>query len=370
MATLLKRPTGVYAVQFYDATRTPKRKWVATSVRDHRSAEKMRRRWEVAYAEGRYDPWTQPAPEPGASDHRPRPRRSATLADARRQFLASRSHLALNTRLNYERVTGWFVDYTGSERSVGEVDARDIERWIGSLDVKPVTKANYVRHLRAWFRYCIQQRLRVSDPTEDVGLERVPRSFPKALRPEEVERVAAYAEAHCRNGRQRSSAWAAPFIRLGAETAMRRNELLHLTWDRVDLDAGHLTVACTDAFTTKSGAERRIPLSERAGAVLERLGPETSGLVLTGGNGPIAPRTCSGVVKRFAVAAGVPALTPHVLRHSCITWLVERGVPLPVVQRFAGHGSIDVTMRYAHVAPDTQADILRSALGESRGGNC
>lgn len=362
MAGLHRKGTGIYVVQFYDPDRQPQRKRVSTSVRDLRSAERLRRRWEVAYAEGRYDPWTEPAPEPGTSDHRPRPRRSATLADARREFLTSRSHLALNTRLNYERVTGWFVDYVGSERSVGEVTAREIERWIGSLDVKPVTKANYVRHLRAWFRYCVAQQTLTADPTEDVGLERVPRSFPKALRPEDVERVAAYAEAHCRDGRHRSSAWAAPFIRLGAETAMRRNELLHLTWDRVDLDAGHLTVACTDSFTTKSGAERRIPLSERAGIVLDQQVPQSSGLVLTGGNGPIAPRTCSGVVKRFAVAAGVPSLTPHVLRHSCITWLVERGVPLPVIQRFAGHGSVDVTMRYAHVAPEVYSDEIKAAL--------
>ena len=71
-------------------------------------------------------------------------------------------------------------------------------------------------------------------------------------------------------------------------------------------------------------------------------------------------------MKRFAVASGVPALTPHVLRHSCITWLVERGVPLPVVQRFAGHGSIDVTMRYAHVAPDVYSAEIRSALSDSK----
>ena len=45
---------------------------------------------------------------------------------------------------------------------------------------------------------------------------------------------------------------------------MRRNELLHLRWEHVDLERGHITVACTDAFTSKSGAERRIPLSARA----------------------------------------------------------------------------------------------------------
>lgn len=55
---------------------------------------------------------------------------------------------------------------------------------------------------------------------------------------------------------------------------------------------------------------------------------------------------------RFPRKAGVPALTPHVLRHSCIPWLVEPGVPVPVVQRFAGHADIATTMRYGSVAHD------------------
>ena len=76
----------------------------------------------------------------------------------------------------------------------------------------------------------------------------------------------------------------------------------------------------------------------------------------------VHPGTCSKTVKRFAVAAGVPALTPHVLRHSCITWLLERGVPVPVVQRLAGHGSVEVTMRYCAIADDVYVDWIRGAL--------
>lgn len=148
---------------------------------------------------------------------------------------------------------------------------------------------------------------------------------------------------------------------------MRRNELLHLRWDHVDLAKGYLTVACTDAFTSKSGAERRVPLSARAAPVLRRLRderPSRSGLVLEAGEGRgVHPGTCSKAVKRFAVAAGVPALTPHVLRHSCITWLVERGVPVPVVQRFAGHGDVATTMRYCSLADDVYAERVRAALG-------
>ena len=196
-------------------------------------------------------------------------------------------------------------------------------------------------------------------------MERVPRHFAKALRMEGIERVAAYAETHCRDGAVRSSAWAAPFIRLGAETAMRRNELLNLRWEYVDLDAGHLTVACTEAFTTKSGRERRIPLSARATDLLVRLHRERqcmTGLVIEAAGQPVAPHTCSDVVARFARRAGVAALTPHVLRHSCITRLIEQGVPVPVVQRFAGHADVTTTMRYCSVAHDVYADQIRSAL--------
>ena len=364
MASLFKDTrTGVFVVEFSDRTRRPRGKRVSTSVRDSRAAERLRRLWESAYAEGTYDPWTDPPPTPGTS---PRPKRVVTLAEARDQFLDSRAHRAANTIVNYERVTGWFLASVGGEISVSSIRSQHVQSWIDSLDVKPVTKANYVRHLRAFFRYCISESLCVVDVTGGVRLCRVPRQFPKALRPEQVESVAVYAETHCRDGAQKSSAWAAPFIRLGAETAMRRNELLHLRWEHIDLDAGHLTVACTDAFTSKSGAERRIPLSDRAGDVLRRVRaerPSRSGLVLEAGRGAaVHPGTCTKSVTRFASAAGVPALTPHVLRHSCITWLVERGVPVPIVQRLAGHADIATTMRYCAISDEVYADQIRNAL--------
>lgn len=191
MAGLTKdKRTGIYAVQFHDADRSPRRKRVSTGVREARAAERIRRRWEAAYAEGLYDPWTERPQDP--VDHEPpRPRRTpgpvaVTLAEARMSFLASRAHRAANTRANYERVTGWLVDHVGGERSVASVTGADVQEWIDSLDVKPVTKANYVRHLRVWFRYCTEHHRLSTDPTEAIGLERVPRRFPKALRPEDV----------------------------------------------------------------------------------------------------------------------------------------------------------------------------------------
>ena len=200
MAGLHKdKRTGIYAVQFYDSDRSPKRKQASTGTRDLRTARRLHRRWEAAYAEGRYDPWTGRPPE--ATEARPvRTVSTVTLGEARGDFLRSRSHLALNTRLNYERVVGRFVAAVGEGKPVGEVTARDVESWVGCLGVRPVTRTNYVRHLRAYFRYCMAQKWTRVDPTDAVRLERVPRQFPKALRPEQVEAVAAHAERHCRDG--------------------------------------------------------------------------------------------------------------------------------------------------------------------------
>ncbi len=366
MASLCKDSrSSIYVVEFYDLSRTPAKRRVSTAVRDHRAADRLRKHWEAEYASARYDPWTE-APPALASSGRPRPRPSklTTLQDARCVFLSSRAHRAANTLANYERVTRWFIDHVGADALAAGVASTDIERWLATLDVRPVTRANYVRHLRAFLRFCVAEGFAARDVTADVQLARVPRHFPKALRPEDVERVAAYAEEHARDGQQRSSAWVAPFVRLGAETAMRRGELLALLWDHVDLTAGHLTVACTDSFTTKSGAERRIPLSSRALHVLGRLRhrPNVTGHVIEAAGRTVDGHTCSDVVARFADRAGVPTLTPHVLRHSCITWLIERGVPVPVVQRFAGHADIATTMRYCSVAHDVYADQIRSAL--------
>ena len=81
------------------------------------------------YAEGRYDPWTD---GPLAPEARPRVLHVVTVADARGRFLQSRSHLALNTRLNYERVTLWFVDHVGEGRPVHLITTADVQRWIDS----------------------------------------------------------------------------------------------------------------------------------------------------------------------------------------------------------------------------------------------
>ena len=142
--------TGVHIVQFYDADRRPQRRRVSTGVREIRPAERLRRFWEAEYAEGRYDPWNDAPPAPGTPDRRRAQRATVTLADARARFLASRAHLTVNTVANHERVSRWFATHAGVSRALASVTSLDIESWLATLTIKPVTRANYVQHLRTF----------------------------------------------------------------------------------------------------------------------------------------------------------------------------------------------------------------------------
>lgn len=350
MASLFKDArTGIYQLQFHDATRTPTTKRLSLRVRDARSAERLRREREAAYEEGRWCPWgtvATPGPAP------------QTLARTRDLFLAAKSHRSEGTRKNYERITGWLCDHLGELFPVANVTARHVEEWLDTTDAAPVTRQGYVRWLRVFFRFAVSVGAMREDPCPAVRLERVPRRFPKALTPVEVERVAACAEQHAR-----SAHWIAPLVRFAAQTALRRAELVNLRWEHVELAKRQLTVACTDTFTTKSAAERRVPLSDQAVSILESLPEGETGYVFENRTGQIDSSYLSHAVKRYARKAGVEQATVHSFRHSAITWLIQRGVPVPVVQRFAGHADIATTMRYCSIADDVYAEQVRQALG-------
>ena len=363
MAGLHKdKRTGIYVVQFYDPARTPKRKQATTGSRELRVAKRLHRRWEGAYAEGRYDPWSDPTLLLDDDARKRVVRSTVTLAEARERFLTSRAHRALNTRLNYERVTRWFVEHAGPSSPVHGVTSAVVARWLGSTDVKPVTKKNYAQHLGTYFRYCIDAGWLAQDPMPGVGLERVPRTFPKAMTEPDAARLVAAARSLPRSGW-----WLGPLVQTALWTALRRGELTHLRWQDIDFGAQRLTVACADGFTSKSGADRAVPLSDGACELLSdhrhesRTRLDDPFFVFEHGRGQVALSTLTHAVTRAAEAAGVQA-TVHGLRHTAITRLVERGVPLPVVQRVAGHGDIAVTMRYVHIGADVYADAVRRAF--------
>jgi integrase len=363
MASLIKQD-GLFYLQFYDADRRPQRKRVALRVRTRREAEKLRHKLEYEHAAGLYDPWI-PAVSPPPSAPATEPPPFTTAEGAADAFHASRAHRTASTIRTYKDIVDRFVASLPPGYPIAAVTAADIERWLDSTPAGDVTRRTYTKHLSTYFRYCMEANVITADPTAGVRLRRAPRRFPKALTPAEVDSLLLAIEKG-----PASIQWLRGVVVFAVHTALRRGEIVSLRWRAVDLDARVLTVACTEDFQTKSGAERKVPLAAPAldvlRAIRQRRG-DSPGLaceqVFQHLRGPINPDYLSQRFAIYARKAGLGGVGVHGLRHTAITRLIERGVPVPIVQRFAGHADIATTMRYCSIADDVYADRIVAALG-------
>ncbi|MCL1860893.1 MAG: site-specific integrase [Proteobacteria bacterium] len=170
----------------------------------------------------------------------------------------------------------------------------------------------------------------------------------RSLTVQEADRLVAEAK----------KSWKSPhladFIRLALNTGCRKDELLKLEWNRVDLKANLILLGGQD---TKAGRRRSVPLNTEARTALLNLArfrathcPD-SPWVFAHKDGSRQ----AGVVKAFKRAlcnAGIEDFRIHDLRHTCASWLVSAGQPLPAVRDLLGHSTVTMTERYAHLSPE------------------
>lgn len=127
------------------------------------------------------------------------------------------------------------------------------------------------------------------------------------------------------------------------DTGMRRGELLRLTAQDVDLSTGMISI-----WQTKADLPRSVPMTSRVREIVERRA--TSGKLFQGMSKDALSHTFRRVRDHLGLEDDTQ-LVVHALRHTCASRLVQRGVPLKVVQEWMGHRDITTTMRYAHLAP-------------------
>jgi integrase len=153
----------------------------------------------------------------------------------------------------------------------------------------------------------------------------------------------------------------ADFIRLALNTGCRKNEMLKLSWDRVDLKANVLRL---EGIHTKSGKRRAVPLNEEARRALlnrARFRAEhcpDSLWVFAHKSGERIQFMQNGF-QAACGRAGIKDFRVHDMRHTCASWLVQGGVPLLEVSKLLGHSTTEMTERYAHLAPEN----LKAAVG-------
>jgi integrase len=151
----------------------------------------------------------------------------------------------------------------------------------------------------------------------------------------------------------------------GLRAGLRQGELLELRWDDVDLAGGLIRVrrAIYDGVVDvpKSGRGREVGMSDELREAFRVLPSRFAGELVWPGEG--GRNLTKGEAKwplwRACKRAGLRRVGWHVLRHTFASHLVMRGVPLKAVQELLGHATIEMTMRYAHLAPDVTREAVK-----------
>lgn len=357
MASLLNR-NGWYYAQFFDLTRTPKRKQIPLRTRTKKTALRLLRVLEDEVAEGKRNPWADTAALPAEAP------RAKTLSEAVELFLASRAHLRPASVESYRVRLALFKGHAGAATSLLSVGPVHVRAFLESSKIRDVTRAGYLRHLRVFARWMVRAGLLSTDITATVELRKVPERAPVFLSPQDLDHLLTTIREEGKD------LWLLPIIEVTAYLGLRLGEVCALTWPSVDLKRGRLTVSNTDEFTSKSGKERTLPiparplilLRERHAEALRTVQaatlPHPAGRVRLTGHvfasrrgGRLNPfhlsRTFSLYRRRAELADGISF---HTLRHTAASWLMMHGASIESIRQYLGHSSVTVTQKYAHVS--------------------
>jgi integrase/recombinase XerD len=258
--------------------------------------------------------------------------------------------LAPNTLAAYDRDLRKLLEFAEARQvSVLDLKQGDVAEFIGSLRERGLqarSQARAVFALRGFYRFTLREGLTDHDPMENLRAPKAFRGLPRYLTPGQVEALLEAPDVATPLGvRDRA------ILEVMYATGLRVSELIGLRTDNVDLDLGLVRVL------GKGGKERLVPLGRVARRWVEKYVAQVRG-TLTGRptlfvnqrGGSLSRMGLWGIVRRHAVTAGVQRiLTPHVLRHSFASHLLERGADLRSLQAMLGHADISTTQIYTHV---------------------
>jgi integrase/recombinase XerC len=242
-------------------------------------------------------------------------------------------------------------------------DARTLRAWLAALHARGLQAVSVARKLaavRSCFRFLARHGVVERNPAREVRGPRLPRALAGFL---PVDETHLLVEGRSLGGRARVRDLAV--LEVLYATGLRVSELAGLDLDAVDPHAGTVRVL------GKGRKERIVPFGAKAAAALagwravrgDRPGP----LFPNGRGGRLGVRALHGVVRRAARAAGLTRrVTPHTLRHSFATHLLDAGADLRAIQELLGHSRLSTTQRYTHVGADQLMKVYDAAHPRAR----
>ncbi len=267
-------------------------------------------------------------------------------------YLRDVRRMSPNTIESYARdLTGLAAFAEKLGRDVGALERRDLEAYVRSLmasGLSPRSTARAVACVRGFYRFAAVEQQQEGSPADDLRAPRAWAALPKFLDLEEVDRLLAQPDTATPRGLRDKA-----LISVLYATGLRVSELISLKLSNLHLDEGYLT--CIG----KGDKERIVPVGQDATDWLKKYMAESRPRLAASGsrwlfvNARGTPLSRVGfwkLLRDYGIKAGITrAISPHVLRHSFATHLLDRGADLRAIQMMLGHADLSTTQIYTHV---------------------
>jgi integrase/recombinase XerD len=276
------------------------------------------------------------------------------LLDQFLHYLVVEKGLSQNTIEAYSHGLARFLGHLREKRiqDLRGVDKIDVRGFLLALRKKNLSTRSVARDLaaiRSFFRFLSQEGILDTNPVEDIESPKTARTLPEILSLKEIEQILEQPDLHTPLGMRDRA-----MLEMLYATGMRVSELTHLPTQQVNLEGGYVLLY------GKGSKERIVPLGSEAMKWVARYLEAARGVLSKGKESPslFVNRSGKGMsrqrfwktLKNYAQKAGLhKRITPHLLRHSFASHLLERGADLRSVQMMLGHVDISTTQIYTHV---------------------
>ncbi len=261
------------------------------------------------------------------------------------------------------------IGYGEAVPEPGGVDPTTIRQflvWLAERKEKKTSQARKLACLKSFYKFLNQRELVTTNPTAHIRAPRLGQHLPRVLSKDDASRLMELPEEKAGSKTARDKAILETLYSTGA----RVSELVGMNWGDVNLDEGMVRLR------GKGKKERLVPIGQIAIEAIKdyiALGsaklsldkatgekrctkfdsfPEDCPVFQNNRKGRLSVRSVERVVQQYAGQLQVGAVTPHTLRHSFATHLLDEGADLRVIQELLGHASLGTTQKYTHLATD------------------
>jgi integrase/recombinase XerD len=286
------------------------------------------------------------------------------LVDSFLSYQAAVKGLSKNTLESYGRDVLKFIVYLEKTNISGIEDVKynSILEYVTTLQEEGINIRSVARNLvslKQFFKFLLLEKIILEDPSRNIKTPKMKRSIPGFLSLEDVEKLLSSPNPESYEG-IRDRAMLETLYACG----IRVSELVNLELNSVNFELGYLIVY------GKGSKERLVPTGEKARAALKDYLSLSRPNILKTRSSPYLFVTRRGegmtrqgfwkIMKNYAIKCGISKkISPHTIRHSFATHLLERGADLRTIQIMLGHSDISTTQIYTHIAKERLKEIHR-----------